>query len=238
MRPWMTIALVGCVTASEPFEQTVDADGITGMRVDIERGDLLYDVGSDGVFVIEGTSNARASTETRANDRLLDNQWRIQPSVPELVVEATSVQRRASVDVEVLGPPTVDLDITANQGVVSLVDVQGTHLVQAGRIQATRLRGTVDLTSTGGGIDVEIYPFLDGSVTIEGTSGDVIVRLPFGGNYDVEILGDPDFEMFVSEFGFVGSIAQPGYFTGVAGDGSIPVRIVAQGGSVQLLEAL
>jgi hypothetical protein len=132
----------------------------------------------------------------------------------------------------------VDLNITANQGVVTLVDVEGTHIVQAGRIQTTRLRGTVDLTGTGGGIDAEIYPFLDGSVTVEGTSGDVIVRLPFGGNYDVEILGDPDFEMFVSEFGFVGSIAQPGYFTGVAGDGSIRVRITAQGGSVQLLEAL
>jgi hypothetical protein len=234
----MTIALAGCVTASETFERTVDADGLTAVRVDVERGDVLYDVLNNDAFVIEGTSLARASTEARADDRLADNQWRIDAQVPELVVEATSVQRRASVDIDVFGPSVVDLNITANQGVVTLVDVEGTHIVQAGRIQTTRLRGSVQLTGTGGGIDAEVYPFLDGSVTVEGTSGDVIVRLPFGGNYDVEILGDPDFEMFVSEFGFVGSIAQPGYFTGVAGDGSIPVRITAQGGSVQLLEAL
>ncbi len=238
MRPWMTIALVGCASVSEPFERTVDADGLTGLRVDIERGDVFYDVGSDATFVIEGTSNATASTESRADDRLADNRWRIDVQSPELLVEATSVQRRASVDVDVFGPSVVDLNITANQGVVTLVDVEGTHIIQAGRIQTTRLRGSVQLTGTGGGIDAEIYPFFDGSVTVEGTSGDVIVRLPFGGNYDVEILGDPDFEMFVSEFGFVGSIAQPGFFTGVAGDGSIPVRITAQGGSVQLLEAL
>lgn len=238
MRPWMTIALVGCVSATEPFERTVDAEGMTTLRVDIERGDVLYDVADDSVFVIQGSSNARASSQARADDRLTDNQWRIDAQPPELVVEATTVQRRASVDVEVFGPSVVDLDIIANQGVVTLVDVEGTHVVEAGRVQTTRLRGSVDLTGTGGGVDAEVYPYLNGSVTVQSTSGDVIVRLPFGGNYDVEILGDPDFEMFVSEFGFVGSIAQPGYFTGVAGDGSTPVRITAQGGSVQLLEAL
>ncbi|MFT6159102.1 MAG: hypothetical protein ACJAZO_004667 [Myxococcota bacterium] len=234
----MTIALMGCVSASEPFGQTVDADGLTSLRVDIERGDVFYTVRSDDVFVVEGTSRALASSQSRADERLTDNAWRVDAQPPELVVEAQSVQRRASVDVEVFGPSVVDLNIIANQGVVTLMDVEGTHVVQAGRIQTTRLRGSVRLTGTGGGIDAEIYPFFNGSIVVEGTSGDVIVRLPFGGNYDVEILGDPDFEMFVSEFGFVGSIAQPGYFTGVAGDGSIPVRITAQGGSVQLLEAL
>lgn len=238
MRALWCLGLVGCVSLSEPFSETVPSDGITAMRVDIERGSFVYEVDSDEIIVVQGESEARASSRQRAEQRLADNQVRIDVRGPTLVVETVSEVRRSNIDVDVFGPSILDLDVTANGGSVTLVDVQGSHVITAGRVQTTRLRGEATLTANGGGVDAEIYPYEQGDLIIDSTGGDVIVRVPFGPSYDVEILGDADFELFVAELGFVGSIAQPGYFSGVVGDGSVRIRITAQGGSVQLLQAL
>ena len=237
MRVLIAVLLAGCATVSEPFSETVDAADYSQVELDIARGNVLVEVGSGDVIAIAGDSIGRAGGQSAAAEREAQNSWTVEERAPTLVVRTRSGHRRGTVDVDLLVPPAMDLAIVTQQGSVTLADVEGVHRIDGGRIQTIRLRGSVDLNSSFGGVDAEIYPYVDGVVNVDSNGGDVIVRLPFGGNYDVEILGDPDFEMFVSEFGFVGSIAQPGFFSGVVGDGSIRVRITAQGGSVQILEA-
>lgn len=237
MRPLLALFLVGCTTVSEPFRETVDADGFSVLSVETERGNLVYGVGSDEQFVIDGTSIGRGGGASGAASREAGNSWVVQPTAPELRVEAQSDFARGAVDFDIRGPSLLDVDLTTFDGSVTASEVEGEHNLVGGRIQTVRLRGSATVASEFGGVDIELYPFTDGFLDLTATGGDVVVRLPYGGNYDVEIVGDPEHDMYVTELGFGASVAQPGYFSGIVGDGSIRVRIQAQGGSVELVEA-
>ena len=86
-------------------------------------------------------------------------------------------------------------------------------------------------------MDVDVWPDAGGEVLIESSAGDTILRLPYGGAYDVEVIGDPAYEMVIEDLGFLSRFDEVGYFSGTVGDGSIRVVVYVSGGSFQLLES-
>jgi hypothetical protein len=154
-----------------------------------------------------------------------------------LAIDAASAERRASVEVDLVGPDAVDLDLEVEDGSVIVQGFEGEHRLVGAQIVTTRLMGAVVAEASQAGMDLEVWPWLDGGVEISSRAGDVVLRLPYGGDYAVEVWGDDLYEMYVTDLGFTASIAEPGYFNGTVGAGSIPVRVTVQGGAFELLEA-
>jgi hypothetical protein len=132
----------------------------------------------------------------------------------------------------------MDTDILTKSGSVYLEYVEGYHTVTATSIVSTQLIGDVVFVSTGGGMDVEIWPYVDGRVFLESSGGTVDLYLPYGGDYDVEIWGDIEYGVTVTDLGFDQFYQAEDYFAGERGTGAITVEVYASGGAVNLYEAL
>lgn len=229
--------LVACSRVERPIEATLPADGLDTLRVTIDRGDLAYEGTSEDRFVLEGTSAGFGSSESQAAAREAGNEVTLVASGDAAVLEATSESRRGWVDLELAGPSTLDLDVWVKRGSLDVSGVTGQHVLTADRITARGLAGDADLLATSGGMDVELWPFDDGELLLESSAGEVVLRLPWGLPYDIEVLGDPAYEMYIEDLGFHSTFSDVGYFTGTVGDGSIRVAVSVHGGSFQLLEA-
>jgi hypothetical protein len=229
---------LGCKEVERSFEETVDAEGIERLQAFVERGSVTYAGISETTFVIEGTSIGRGGGEQGAERREEGNEVSIDVEDATLYVDATSEFKRARVDLDVSGPSVLNLDVLAERGSVHLEEVEGEHIVSADRITSRQLIGDCDLLARSGGMDVDIWPFLEGRVILESTAGDVVLRLPYSGQYDIEVIGDPAYEMYIEDLGFHSDFFEPGYFAGIVGDGSIEVTVYVNGGSFELLESL
>jgi hypothetical protein len=229
---------LGCKEAERSFEDTVSAEGIDRLEAAVERGSFTYAGISETTFVIEGTSIGRGGGDQQAARREEGNEVTVEVADSTLHLDATSEFKRARVDLDVSGPSVLDLDVLAERGSVHMEEVEGEHVITADRVTSRQLIGDCDLLARSGGMDVDIWPFLEGRVILESTAGDVVLRLPYSGQYDIEVIGDPAYEMYIEDLGFHSDFFEPGYFAGVVGDGSIEVTVYVNGGSFELLESL
>jgi len=232
------LVLVGCARSERPVDATLSADGITSLRALVDRGDLTVHGTSDTGFVLQGTSAGMGRNETRAALHESGNRVDLSADGAAAVLTSTSVYRRAWVTLDLAGPAQLDLDLQVDRGSVDVEQVEGTHTITADRITSVQLAGSMDLHATSGGMDVDVWPADDGQVQLDSSAGDVVLRLAWGRPYDVEVIGDPAYDMQIEDLGFQGTFSEPGYFSGTVGDGSIPVSVYVNGGSFELLESL
>lgn len=226
----------GCTSVSRTVDRSVSAAQADLLSVSIERGDLTY-VGTDtDTFDVEITTTGRGSSTTRACAARETADWALALRPGTFTMTATAGDR-AEVDFDVVGPDVMDTEVTVERGGAHLENVEGTHVVTASRITSRQLIGDVDLVAESGGMNVEIWPYVDGTVLLDSRSGDVSLYLPYGGDYDVEVVGDPAYELFVTDLGFHTSFLDVGYFRGTVGDGSILVSVTVTGGAFELLES-
>lgn len=238
MRVFLLLLLLpACSRVERSFEESFEEAGLFTVWGTVERGSFAYTGDSEELILVSGVSTGRGATRRQAEKREEGNEIVIEPEGEILEVTATSEYNRASVDVDVRGPDVMDLDVEVERGTVHLAEVEGTHLVTAGRVTSQALIGSVDLLALSGGMDVEVWPFEGGNVQIESTAGDAVLRLPYGGAYDVVVYGDPAYEMLIEELGWSESYAEPGFYSGRVGDGSILVTVYVTGGSFELLES-
>ena len=64
----------------------------------------------------------------------------------------------------------------------------------------------------------------------------MVLTLPWGMDYDLQIWGDPDYPITVHDLGFSNVVEAPAYFAGLRGRGSTIVDIVVTGGSVTIYD--
>lgn len=232
------LLLAGCAKSSRLFTKTLPADGITTLQARVDRGDLsLLGIGGD-TFNLAGTSTGYGSTPVRAAQHESGNAVDLSANGSQAVLTATSAYRRAWTTLNLSTPAQIDLDLQVDHGSVDAEQIDGNHTIVADRITAVHLSGSVDLTANSGGMDVDVWPAADGHVQIDSVAGDVVLRLPLGLPYDVQVIGDPSYGMQIEDLGFQGSLSQPGFFSGTVGDGSIPVMVYVNGGSFELLQSL
>jgi hypothetical protein len=241
MFSWLIVPalMTGCVQYESEFSDTLSAAGVAIISARVDRGDISYDVGSEAQFDISGRSWGRGTMSKKTALRNQEaNSYSVRIVNDGLLLDATSDYTRAGVDFRVEGPWYMDTDILTKSGTVTLEEVEGYHTVTASRIVTYRVIGDVVFIGTGMGMDVELWPYTDGYIYLESSGGTVDVYLPYGGDYDVEIWGDVEYGVTVTDLGFDQFYLAEDYFAGERGSGAITVEVYASGGAVNLYEAL
>ncbi len=235
----MALALTsGCVTVEDNFSDTVSAEGVFAFQGTTDNGRITYDGGAiDETFTVRGRSWGNGGGRSAAERRQSGNDFFVEVQDSVLVASAQSFEGRSGVDFDVTGPSLMDVDILTDSGSASIFDAEGIHIVTADSIYARGVVGDVDFFADRGGVDVEVFPYVDGVVLIESRSGDVDLYLPFGLDYDLTVVGDPDHELVVEDLGFDTLILEPGLVIGRRGGRSILVDVVVTGGDVRIFQS-
>lgn len=242
MRSGMIIAIgllaTGCVTVESTFQDSVSSEGVFFFEGTTDRGLIVYDGSAiDESFDIRGRSWATGGGRSRAQRRADNNDFVVSVEGEALIASAVSRDSRAGVDFDVLGPGFMNVDILSDRGTAELYDVEGTHVVTANRVFGRNIVGDVDFFADSSGIDVEVLPYENGLVIVESRSGDVDLYLPWGLDYDINIIADPDYEIIIEDLGFDTLVLEPGLAIAWRGFRTIRVDVFVRGGDVRLYSA-
>ena len=232
------LSLTGCAEVEQTFKERIPAADVTQVYADLDRGDVSY-VGSPGVgeIVFDIRSWGRAGSRGRATANEEGNEWGVHVVETELTAWGRSPSKTSGVDFGFAGPQIMDIEIVTLEGDVELHGVDGSHLVTADTVFGTAISGDADLYAARGGLEVELYPDFGSLIVLEAVDGDVIVGLPFGLQYDLEVLGDWDYPMDVVDLGFDAATISPGYFASLTGGGNVVVQVTVTGGGFYLYES-
>lgn len=226
--------LIGCTTVQNTFTEQLSASGVGLISADLDSGSLSYNGLSTETFTIDGRSWGMATQADRAEERLSGNSYTYGLSGSALVLQSQSDTGMAGVDFDITGPMAMSTAIEIDSGSVELEDMSGYQQIVADSIDVEGLYGSVDLLATSGSLKAEVYPGGGDDVRIESWSGDVELLLPWGGSYDIQVWGDPEYSMEIEDLGFSSSATAPAYFAGVSGSGATRVDVFVTGGSVTL----
>lgn len=231
------VLMIGCTTVQDSFTEQLSASGVDLISADLDSGTLSYTGQSTEVFTIDGRSWGMATKKDRAEDRLSGNEYSYGLSGDALLLASSSEAGLAGVDFDIYGPAAMSTSVNIDSGNVELTGMFGYQQITADRIDVTDLHGSVDLLATSGDLDAEVFPGPGDSVRIESWSGDVELTLPWGGSYDIQVWGDPEYSMLIDDLGFYSSATAPAYFAGVSGSGATRVDVFVTGGSVTVRSA-
>lgn len=226
--------LTACTSLTESAESHHPAEGVTDVRARVESGDVSYTGRDWGEgFDVDIDSTAWGSDEEVVAQRLANNRWVSEPDGDTLHITGDSGSSASSVDFRIWGPEALNLDLRAEGGTVHASNVVGDHTLVGASVYASQVKGDVEIEAGSGGVDAEIWPYQGGTVTIH-ASGSVELELPWGGDYDLQVWGDPDYPMDVADLGFSNVVANPGYFAGRRGPGTTRIDVYVEGGTFTL----
>lgn len=236
-RPSMlALLLVGCVETRLHTVEEVDASDVYDLVATSERGDVRYTAAEQSVVLVEATLWGRGANKKQSDDKAHANTLDATVSGGVLTVEAGTPRRPAGVDLELTGPPFMNLDLTLHRGDATLLGVEGTHVVDARWITGVAVVGEGDFRASAG-LELELFPYDDSLTTLD-VIGTTVLALPASAPYEIEIFGDVDQFMGATELGFDVFILEPGYFYAYRSPGTVRVSGTVTGGSFDLYEAL
>lgn len=237
----------GCTTAESFDARSFSSNEVRWVQVALDNGDLSVAGNSSDVATVEARVYGYAGKEEVATRNHDGVSWTADVQSGILTVNSHSQFERAGVDLDLSVPRDAEVLVEA-QGDVELWGMNSPLIVTASDIDVRNSHGNIQL-SAGSSIHVEdvsgdLFLVAEGSVNadllpnvgdyiqiLSGSSG-VNVVLPYGVPVDLEIWGDPEYEVIVEDLGFDRVATAPGFFTGVAGPGSVRVEIEAVGGPV------
>ena len=232
----LSLLLAGCTQVRSTDEVSLPSEGVFEMFADSDRGHLSYAGADSEGFDIAFTSRGKGLTRRQAEKRSGENSWGAAVDGDLLDVWARSSAERASVDIAVSGPRQVSIEAVMVDGNVRLENVEGSHLVTANRIEGVGLVGDVDFYAEFDGIDVEVQPYVDSVIRLD-AQGDVVLRIPYGLEYDLEALVDPGFSHEISDLGFDDLYVLPDYVGATTGSRAIRIEVLVVDGTFFLWEA-
>lgn len=229
--------LVGCAVSESHFDETRSATGIGLVSATMDAGDFTYNGGSTGVFSIDGSSWGMAFKEEAAAEHKEGNELAIDTAGGALRLDATSRSGSAGIHLDVDGPQLMGMDLSLDDGDAQISDVIGFSLVTADSIRMDRVEGGADLFARSGSVNVDLFPAPGETIIIEAASGSVDLTLPYGGSYDLQIWGDPEYMLEVDDLGFHSTALDVAYFAGRSGRGDTRITVIATGGDVRIRSA-
>jgi len=137
----------------------------------------------------------------------------------------------------VVAPSVLNVEAVTLDGLVTLTNIDGYHVVTGSSVLADNVYGDLDAYADGGDADVEIFPYEGSIIRVESFGGDASVALPWGLAYDLRVYSDPDYGYEITDLGFDELVLGGDYAIGSTGAGSIRVEVIATGGSVWVTEA-
>lgn len=230
--------LVGCAEFSEVHETQLPAEGVWNVFADSERGSFVYaGTAEDETFDVAIRSWATGSTRKRAEARASNNVFGAQVVGDLLDLWGRSPVEKAGVDLAVVGPSVINVESVLLEGRAELFEVDGYHTLTANQIYGSGIHGDVDFYASSDGIDVEVFPYADSVLRLE-AFGDVVLGLPYGLEYELEVFSDPSWGVTITDLGFDSLFIAPDYVSASTGSGSIKVEVYLVGGSFVLWEAV
>lgn len=230
----ITAMSMGCATVESTFVESIPASEVSTITVDLEKGDFTYVGMATGNIDINGRTYGHGTSQERAEERQEGTLWNIGLEGRTLQLMGRTDAYLAGVDFDVMGPTVLNTAVVVNDGDAIIDNLYGTIVVEAESISATNVAGYVDLTATFGDIHADLSPVKGEHIRIEAESGNVTLWLPWGLDYDLQVWGDPNYEMVIDDLGFGWHTAAPGYFAAQAGMASTKVDVYANGGSVRI----
>ncbi len=232
----ITVVSTGCAESlsTETWESTVET---TRLVVLSERGTVEVDGREDRESVyVEASRYGRAAGSEKAEERLSGTSVDFEEAAGVATVTAASEFARAGVELEIDVPLVLDLDITADNSVLSVHDVEGTHRLDVNRLRSSVLRGAVSASVGGGGIDLELWPYDDATIILN-TSGNLYLALPAYGPYELVIDAGLSTDVFIEDLGFDEVYSVGNQWVAQRFPATIQVQIRATGDRVEIVEA-
>lgn len=221
----------GCTVDDQPFAYTFEASDASRVVVQIDQGDVSYRAteGTDE-YSVSGVNTARTFLGIGGESSS------VEAYVEDGVLWVTSeVAFAGQVDVVIQGPVEVDVEVAAPQGDVLLSGPHGLHVVESATLEATELRGQIQAV-VATNAEVELEPDDPGASALSTTSGQLVLALPYGGPYRVDVTLGEGASYEIEDLGFDVWNEYDTSFTGVTGGGTIDVLIDVPSGSFQLEE--
>lgn len=231
----IAVCAAGCVEVGFSETDRFDPSLVGLIDVDVARGDLEI-AGRQGEGVLVRRHWGRAGSESKADERAraARSEWSLEAGA--LVVRAPTPSGDAGVDVTVVGPVLTDLVATTGRGTIDVIDVEGVWNLEGDQIQTTALAGEGSIVTTGPST-LEIWPYLDGVVSID-VIGEATLVLPAFGPYDIIVAGDPNHEMLIQDLGFDVAEQGPGTFAAIREPGTVRIDVRVVGGPFALVESV
>ncbi len=231
----LALPLAACTTVAEPIAQELPADGVRRVVMEVEQGSLTYQGRHRAdTLSLGGQAWGQASDEAVAQERLDGTDWAAGRDGDAIVARGSARSGMAGVDFDMAGPERVDVTLRTGDGSASLDGVIGRHLVVADRVEAWDVAGSAELRATAGGVTASLAPGPGDVVRVSADGGDVVLELPWGLAYDIQVWGDPEYAMTVHDLGFQYVVEDAGYFAAIAGPGTTRVDVVVTGGAVEI----
>lgn len=227
-RPLLVLlALTACKRVTDVRQESFAADGVYVVSARMDAGDFDY-LGQprQDAFDVEGLRFGWGSNADKAQERLDGTQWSGSIDGKALLLDVTSQDSRSGVDLSVLGPEIVDLDVLTDSGSVSARNVEGIHVITADSLSG-ELIGDADIYTTGS-VVLDFLPFVETDMVID-AGGDVTLYLPFGADYDLTVRTDGTEPLSIDDLGFDEVRLDAGYFNGFRTPGTVDIDISAGG---------
>ena len=223
---------VACATVEAPLSEDLPGERLDFMVVDVDKGDIRYSAAPTENLMVRGRAWGRATDESEAQDRMDTTGFQAHRDGNAAYVVGTATAWGSGTDLDVTGPANVDVLLETRSGTARLSGVTGFHSVRANRIEVWDSMGSFDLQSSGS-VEASLLPGPGDTIRIA-AEGDVVLSLPPGLDYDLQIWGDPEYQVRVEDLGFGPVFSDAGYFAGVSGPGTTRVDVVVTGGSVDV----
>jgi hypothetical protein len=225
-----------CTVVESDFGQSFPSAGISTLAADVDQGDIeIQGLPSSSAFVVEGRTFGYSMSSDNAERNQDANTWDVSRDGDLLTMWGRSEYMGAGVDFEVRGPSQVHTSLTTESGRINISDLQGIHYLEATGVSAENLVGSTTIIAGSGGVNATLIPAHSDTIYIE-SRDDVVLRLPWGGDYNLQIWGDPEYTITVHDLGFSSVAEAPAYFAGLRGRGTTSVDIVVTGGNVTVID--
>ncbi|MBK9366656.1 MAG: hypothetical protein IPN01_10060 [Deltaproteobacteria bacterium] len=230
----LPFVFLACET-NEVTENIVFEGDYAALFAQLDHSDLTVVGGAVGSGLeVKVTSWGTAVATDKAQDRLDGNSYTATAEGEVVSLNSRSTENRAGVDFDVRSPEFLSLDVAIASGHAHLEYLEGTHLVTASSVRGEGLIGEIDAYAESGDNVIAIWPYENARIRIETWSGDNVLTLPYGLDYDLTIVGDPEYAMNVEDLGFDVAYASGAAYVAQRGAATIRVEVFTSGGDTTI----
>jgi hypothetical protein len=216
--------------------ETIVFDGdYAALFAQLDHSDITVVGGAIGSGLeVKVLSWGTAVSTDKAQDRLSGNSYTATEEGEVVSLASRSTENRAGVDFDVRSPEFLSLDVAIASGHAHLEYLEGSHFVTASSVRGEGLIGEIDAYAESGDNVIAILPYEGARIRIETWSGDNVLTLPYGLDYDLTIVGDPEYAMNVQDLGFDVAYASGAAYVAQRGAATIRVEVFTSGGDTTI----
>ncbi|MCK6522580.1 hypothetical protein L6R49_14205 [Myxococcota bacterium] len=230
----LPFVLLACETNEVTETLTFDGD-YAALFAQLDDSDLTVVGGAIGSGLeVRVVSWGTAVATDKAQDRLDGNSYSATADGEVVSLTSRSTENRAGVDFDVLSPELLSLDVAIDSGRAHLEYLEGSHLITASSVRGEGLIGEIDAYADSGDNVIAIWPYENARIRVETYSGSNVLTLPYGLDYDLTIVGDPEYAMSVEDLGFDVAYASGAAYVAQRGAATIRIEVFTSGGDTTI----